>query len=291
MCHRLGGGNVYSITIPENYSRFVVGSILSRTQDQSAYLRVLLTALTRHGAPDMIVSDGGGVFKATHAKAIYAALGITHRRIDPGQPWQSYIETNFNVQRRLADYHFGQAESWEELEIAHAMWLHDYNSQEHLAHQKRQDGRRSRETVLGWVLGTRIPTEDLGRLFSMRVGRRLDQQGYVRFRNWRIYGERGGAGRRAMVWLSEEYLTIAFEEAALAQYAVTYQSNHQRLRTVTPTRLFETPHRSPQLPLLENDAVEWRLAIESPSYRRRHRQGSTLVQAPLFPPVDSRTMP
>jgi putative transposase len=280
--HQLGGGNIYSITILENYSRFIVGSILSRTQDQSAYLRVLLTALTRHGTPGTIVSDGGSVFKATHAKAIYAALGIAHQRIDPGQPWQSYIETNFNVQRRMADYHFGQAESWAELEIAHAMWLHDYNAQEHLAHQKRQDGRRSPEAVLGWVLGKRIAEEELGRLFSMRIGRRLDQQGYVRFRNWRIYGERGVAGRKAKVWLSEEYLTIEFQDAALAQYTVTYRSDHQRLRAVILARLFETDHRSPQLPLLEDDAGGWRLAIQLPERRGRRGSRRELVQQLLF---------
>jgi transposase InsO family protein len=282
--HQLGGGNVYSITILENYSRFIVGSILSRTQDQSAYLRVLLTALTRHGAPGTIVSDGGSVFKATHAKAIYAALGITHQRIDPGQPWQSYIETNFNVQRRMADYHFGQAESWAELEIAHAMWLHDYNAQEHLAHQKRQDGRRSPEAVLGWVLGKRIAEEELVRLFTMRVGRRLDRQGYVRFRNWRIYGERGVAGQRAMLWLSEEYLSIEFQNAVVAQYTVKYRSDHQRLRAVIPTRLFETDHRSPQLPLLEDDAGDWRLSIELPQRRRRRRPRGALIQMSLFSP-------
>jgi len=36
--HQLGGGNIYSITILDNYSRFIVGSAISRTQDQPAYL-------------------------------------------------------------------------------------------------------------------------------------------------------------------------------------------------------------------------------------------------------------
>jgi hypothetical protein len=42
----------------------------------------------------------------------------------------------------------------------------------------------------------------------MRVRRRLDQQGYVRFRNWRIYGERGLAGKAAAIWLYEDHLTL-----------------------------------------------------------------------------------
>ena len=39
----------------------------------------------------------------------------------------------------------------------------------------------------------------------------------MRFRNWRIYGERGLTGRRAAVWLAEAYLTVQYAEEPLAQ--------------------------------------------------------------------------
>lgn len=39
-------------------------------------------------------------------------------QIERRQPWQSYIETAFNVQRRMADWHFARAESWAELVAA-----------------------------------------------------------------------------------------------------------------------------------------------------------------------------
>jgi hypothetical protein len=39
-------------------------------------------------------------------------LGIRKDQIEKRQPWQSYIETHFNVQRRMADWHYGKAESW-----------------------------------------------------------------------------------------------------------------------------------------------------------------------------------
>jgi transposase InsO family protein len=79
--HRLGGGNIYSITILDNYSRFIVGSAISRTQDQPAFLQVLLSAVTEYGAPEALVSDGGSIFKAKRALAIYAALGIQKEQI------------------------------------------------------------------------------------------------------------------------------------------------------------------------------------------------------------------
>lgn len=44
--------------------------------------------------------------------------------------------------------------------------------------------------VLGWVSGTYRDPAELHRIFyKTRMGRRLDQHGYVRFRHWRIYME------------------------------------------------------------------------------------------------------
>jgi hypothetical protein len=45
----------------------------------------LRAAIAAHGTPEVLVSDGGGIFRATHATAIYAALGIEKREIDQGQ--------------------------------------------------------------------------------------------------------------------------------------------------------------------------------------------------------------
>ena len=90
--HLLGGGNIYSIAILDNTSRYIVGSVISRTQNLGAYLHVLLTALTEYGSPEALVSDGGSISKAHGAMAIYAALGIQKEQIARRQPWQSYIE-------------------------------------------------------------------------------------------------------------------------------------------------------------------------------------------------------
>src|SRR5205823_2152062 len=68
--HQLGDGNVYCISILENYSRAIL---------------------------------------AKEAKRIYRALKIRKEQIDRGQAWQSYIETTFNIQRRMADWHFARA--------------------------------------------------------------------------------------------------------------------------------------------------------------------------------------
>jgi hypothetical protein len=49
----------------------------------------------------------------------------------------SYVETMFNIVRRMADYHFHQARSWEEMDHIHRKWVRDYNSQRHWAHESR----------------------------------------------------------------------------------------------------------------------------------------------------------
>jgi len=74
-------GRAYSITILENYSRAILASALAPRQDLTAFLIVLYAAVRQHGAPEALVSDGGTVFRAKQALAIYAALGIRKEQI------------------------------------------------------------------------------------------------------------------------------------------------------------------------------------------------------------------
>ncbi|MDP9380300.1 MAG: hypothetical protein M3Q29_09130, partial [Chloroflexota bacterium] len=57
------------------------------------------------------------------------------------QAWQNYIEAQFSTQRRMADWHFGQAKDWDELLRVHDQWVVDFNFQVHWAHRQREDGR------------------------------------------------------------------------------------------------------------------------------------------------------
>lgn len=257
--HQLGTGKpAYVISILENFSRAFLASAISPRQDLTAYLIVLRAAVETHGAPEVLVSDGGGIFRATHAKTIYAALGIEKREIDRGQAWQNYIESNFNVMRRMADYHFAKAASWAELRAVHDRFFHDYNHQPHAAHGDRPKGRRNPAAVLGWVQGAWCDPADLD----------------LRFRHWRLLGERGLTGERAAVWVDGEQLTIEYAADTLAQYRVTVEANDRRLQAVDEPRLFTTGHQSPQPFLPELADLEWRPALPAVPYRpRRTRPG------------------
>ncbi len=84
---------VYVITVFENFSRMVLSSTISPTQNQWDYLSVLTDAIRGYGAPEAIVTDGGGIFYSNAAMQLYDMLGIGKERIEAGEPWQNYAET------------------------------------------------------------------------------------------------------------------------------------------------------------------------------------------------------
>jgi hypothetical protein len=286
--HGIDDDRVYCISILENYSRAVLASGISRRQNLTAYLIVLHAAICQHGAPEVLVSDSGSVFRAKQAKQIYAALGIIKLEIERRQPWQSYIETQFNVQRRMADWYFVQAERWSDLKDAHDRWVVDFNYQSHWAHRERGDSRLSPAEVLGWVRGQQYSPEEVHRAFyTTRFGRRLNRAGYLRFRHWRLYGERGLAGEEIAVWLYGEQLTVVFTDESLAQYQVTYQPDQRQLKQVTEEQLFETPYRSSQRSFWERDEVEWLTVIRvSPYAIRQPQPAHVAIQLRLLPHVE-----
>lgn len=278
--HRLDADPVYCISVLDNYSRSILASRLSRRQDLSAYLVVLYAALRQYGSPKAIVSDSGSIFKADQANAIYAALGITHELIERGKPWQDYIETTFGIQRRMADWDFAKAETWAELQHVHDRWVEDYDYEEHWAHQHKREGRRTPAGVLGWVIGTPQEPEELARLFApLRYERRLDRAGYVQFRRWRVYGNRALAQAAALVWLSEETLTVEAQAEPLAYYTVKVNRRGE-LTAVTEPRLVPTRYqaRQPRLWPWAPNSAEWQLALQVPARRRRRRPPAEGVQ-------------
>lgn len=281
-------GKVYSISILDNHSRALLASAVSTTQDLTAYLSVLYTAVERYGAPEVLVSDGAGIFRANQARAIYRSLGITKKTIEKRKPWQNYVETTFNIQRRMADYYFAKAESWEDLVAAHDRWVEQYNTQMHWAHRQRKDGKRSPAEVLGFLTSVRHRPEDLKRaFFSTRFTRVLDSSGYARIRHWKVYAEEGLAKSEVTLWLGPEVLTVEYAGEPLARYDVEYSPRANRLREVKRPKLFETSHRrrSPQPRLFELTTLGengWLKALKMGEYVPRKPCPRQALQQVLF---------
>jgi hypothetical protein len=286
--HQLGGGNVYCITLLENYSRAVLASALSRTQDTTAYLIVLFAAIQQHGSPEALVSDSGGVFVSKKAREIYTRLGITKHQIEKRQAWQSYIETMFTIQHRMTDDAFVKAPTWPAFQDAHDRWVGDYTFQVHWAHRQRDDGRESPADVLDWILGRVWTPSALEYAFhALRYSRRLDAKGYLRFRFWRLYAEPGLERQRVAVWLYQEQVTVEFQYAQLAQYTVDYQPDGKHFSSVTHPQIYETQYKSPQLGLWKFGDDEWLKILRQPHVVRRNRSAvSSMTQSLLFAEED-----
>ena len=110
----------------------------------------------------------------------------------------------------------------------------------------------------------------------------LNARGCVRFRHWRLYGERGLAGTRVAVWVWDETLTIEHAAEVLAQYRVAVEPDGRRLREVTDARFFATGHVSPQPFLAPLEELDWYPAQRVAPYRRRRRRSDAARQVRFF---------
>ena len=289
----LADGMVYTITILENYSRALLASALTRRQDLNAFLSILYQAIQHYGPPEAFVTDSGSVFLASRAQAIYRALGIRKLEIEKGQPWQSYLETAWNVQRRMADHYFAKAPDWSALLEEHDRWMNDYNVQEHYAHQHRKEGRRSPSRVLSWVRTPRYREEDLARaFFSACYTRTLDGLGYLTLQRFRLYAEEGLAGMEVAVWVAEDALTVEYGGEALCRYEVECDpaggvSSVGRLRSVKDYTLFESSVIVAQLRLFDLGEVlgeeGWMKVLKLDEYAPRKPRRPDKLQQVLFP--------
>ena len=285
-----GTGQAYVVSVLENYSRAILASAVTLSQDTNAYLSVLHAAIGSHGSPKAIVTDGGGIFRSDRAKAVYAALGIRKEEIERGQPRQSLVETDFNLQRTLADHFFAKAKSWEELVAEHDRWLERHNVQRHFAHENREDGKRSPSDVLGPVRVVRHHPVDLSRaFFSTMLVRKLDAAGYARVKHWRVYAEEGLASCEVAVWLGDGEMAVEYDGQTLSRYDVAL-SRDAKLEAVTNPRLFATPYPTTQPKLFALNVLGeggWLKALKLAESAARSRRRPEALQQALFPYLEA----
>ncbi len=190
----------------------------------------------------------------------------------------------------MADSKFAVATNWEQALAVHRKWMTDYNHQRHWGHEKREDGCHSPAEVIGWHKGAMYPESVLDRiLFATRYTRYLDKHGFLRFSNWKLYGERGLAHKAVSVWVYDGSLKIEHQAVTLSRYTVELQEDHRHLREVSNPCLADTPFRSSQLTLIDISPHEWVLYWRMPSYTARRRPRAQGVQQLLLfdlPPLE-----
>jgi hypothetical protein len=129
------------------------------------------------------------------------------------------------------------------------------------------------------------PTEFLDRiLFATRYTRHLDKNGYLRFQNWKLYGERGLAKTKVSIWIYEDSLKVEHQAVTLSKYSVQVQDDHKHVQAVSHPHLTETPFRSPQLALFDLGPGEWLLYWKTPDRvpGPRKRRITGILQLPLL---------
>lgn len=131
---------------------------------------------------------------------------------------------------------------------------------------------------------TVYPEQVLNRVFyATQFTRSLDQFGYIRFRHWRFYGERGLAHKEVAVWVYQGTLQVEYQAVELSKYRIALAEDRQRIQEVKHARLSQTHFQSPQLSLFELDGDDWLLFLKLPDYApRQRRMQATAIQPPLF---------
>jgi hypothetical protein len=121
-------------------------------------------------------------------------------------------------------------------------------------------------------------------LFATRYTRYLDRHGFIRFQDWRLYGERGLAHHKVSVWVYEGTLKLEYQALTLSKYRVELQEDRKHLTSVDHPRLAETVFRSPQLTLFDLGPDEWILFWKTQPYARRSRKrlASGIIQPVLL---------
>jgi hypothetical protein len=114
--------------------------------------------------------------------------------------------------------------------------------------------------------------------------RTLTKAGYAKFRHFLLYGEQGLAGKKTLVNIFQDTLTLEYGEFPLSRYSVEWQPDDRHLLRVGNPRLYDHPYQSPQMALWQVGEVEWHVIIRTDPKARRHKRKSqvVLLQPPLF---------
>lgn len=264
---------VYSICLVEGVSRTILAGMVSEHQDAVAILQLLHAAVGDFGAPWGIVSDNAKVFTSDAFLNVLEELEIQPCPIEPRQSWQNLIETQFNVQRRIGDATFKQAESLEELQDQHAAFIQLFNTTRHWAHRERVDDKLTPIAVLDGRQGRRITPERRTYAFRQtQYSRVINRHGCVSVQRFYIYAERGLTKRRVSVWLYEGRLHIEYQHTVLSRYRYSFDRKARRMSSVQHPDIYKTAFASPQLEMFELDDEQWKKILRRPEYKKRTKR-------------------
>jgi transposase InsO family protein len=158
----------WSIIMLEGYSRTILAGAVAPAEASWVALMVLYTACLRYGAPQFLISDSGGAFTSHEFERVCTRLGIDHKPMEStkGQSYLNWMETHFNVQRRIFDYQFSLTTTPEAFDRVHHTFIETYNATAHQGLMKDQFNPAIPLAVLGEAKGRLYTPDELERKFS-----------------------------------------------------------------------------------------------------------------------------
>ena len=281
----IDGVHWWSLIILEGYSRTMLAGMIAPTEATWVALMVLYTACLRYGVPVHLVSDRGGAYTSADFEAVCRRLQIQHETIisTQGESYLNWMETHFNIQRRLYDYQFSLARTPADLEQRHQAFIQTYNT---TAHQGLLQDRRIPPIpveVLGSARGCIYTPEELARHFAQAViPRTTNRHGCVTLHRYHFYVEEGLPRTRVLLWVAGEQLRAAFDRVVLAEYHCRYDWRDRQVKDIREGVFHHTRYASPQSALIPLTPQESLVIYRARSSKRRGPRLAPAQQLSLF---------
>ncbi len=186
-----------------------------------------------------------------------ARLQIRHETIvsTQGESYKNWMETHFNIQRRLYDYQCALAPSPSELEQRHQQFIQTYNTTAHHGLLKDQRLPPIPLEVLGTARGRQYRPDELARRFAtMLFPRTTNRYGCVTLHSYHFYVEEGLPQTQVLLWVYGEQLRAVFEDVVVAESHCRYDGQTRKVHDIRDGVVYPTRFLSPQGTLIPLNA-------------------------------------
>jgi transposase InsO family protein len=281
----LDGVKWWSLIVLDGYSRTMLAGAVAPTEASWVALMVLYTACLRYGVPQFLISDSGGAFTSNEFEAVCTRLQIDHKpmKSTKGESYLNWMETHFNVQRRLYDYQFALTTTPAEFEQAHQAFMDLYNTTAHQGLLKDQFNPPIPLIVLGEAKGRIYSLEELGRKFSHALfPRTTNHYGCVTLHSYHFYVESGVPKTQVLLWVYGEHLRAVLDNVVLAEYHCRYDWRERKVTDLCDGVFYPTRFVSPQGALIPLNPQESLIVYRLQTRRRQIRRTFSTQQLVLF---------
>src|SRR5919199_991087 len=200
-----------------------------------------------------------------------------------GESYLNWLETHFNVQRRLFDYQFSLTTTPGEFERVHQTFIATYNTTAHQGLLKDQFDPPIPLHVLGEAKGRLYTPEELARKFSRALfPRTTNPYGCVTLHSYHFYVEQGVPHTQVLLWVYGEQLRAVLDNVVLAEYHCRYDWRTRKVTEIRDGVFYPTRFASPQGTLIPLNPQELLVVYHPPTRQRASLRSFSAQQLWLF---------